>query len=183
MSLWKKIFGEKSGRETFDPLRDLTLPKLKVGFLVDYELKTWQVKQRDSYDFDGDRNYEWKLDAGDDVCFLAQESESSNKWTISRPIAFSGLGQDVRDHVRTHEDPPPVIDYKGTQFSLTESGAGHYYQDDRDEGEELIYWDYVDATSKHILTIQQWGEDEFEASSGLYVSEYEFSNVLPGPAD
>ena len=183
MSLWKKIFGGKSDKETFDPLRDLTLSKLKVGFLVDYELKTWQVKQRDSYDFDGDRHYEWKLDAGDDVCFLAKESDSPSKWTVSRPIAFSVLGQNVHDHVRTHEDPPSSIDYEGTQFSLVESGAGHYYQDDQDEGEELIYWDYVDSNSKHTLTIQQWGEDEFEASLGLYVSEYEFSNVLPGAVD
>ena len=34
------------------------------------------------------------------------------------------------------------------------------------------------AYSPH-LTIEQWDEDEFEASVGKYVNEYEFSYILP----
>ena len=68
MSLWNKLFGKKDAQPETDPLHDLTLAHLKVGYLLDYDLKTWEVKSHNRYDFDGTRSDEWELDAGDDGC-------------------------------------------------------------------------------------------------------------------
>ena len=46
-------------------------------------------------------------------------------------------------------------------------------------GDELIYWDYTDETGEKLLTIEQWGETEFEAAVGKTVQAYEFRNILP----
>ena len=64
-------------------------------------------------------------------------------------------------------------------FRLVESGAGYYHPNGRVAGDEMIYWDYTDASEDNTLTIEQWDEDEFEASVGQYVNEYEFSHILP----
>ena len=40
--VWNRKFGKKK-KEEFDPFQDLVLSKLKVGYLVDYDLKTWDV--------------------------------------------------------------------------------------------------------------------------------------------
>ena len=44
MGLMDRVFGRKKQVEAGpDPLADLVLCKLKVGYLVDYDLQTWQV--------------------------------------------------------------------------------------------------------------------------------------------
>ena len=76
-----------------DPL-DLSLADLKKGYLVDYDLKTWQVTSHNTYDFDGERAEEWELFSGDDRCYLQGEKDDEYAWSISRKIAFSALGPD-----------------------------------------------------------------------------------------
>ena len=44
---------------------------------------------------------------------------------------------------------------------------------------ELITWEYLDDSERKTLTIEQWGEDDFEASVGEIVEEYQFTDILP----
>ena len=48
MSLWKKPLCQKDEPADLDPLSDLHPLKPEVGYLVDYDLKTWQVKSQSS---------------------------------------------------------------------------------------------------------------------------------------
>ena len=54
-----------------------------------------------------------------------------------------------------------------------------YYKDNADSGREIFKWDYADDTEKFWLTIEQWGENDYELSKGRSVEEYQFSNILP----
>ncbi|MGR3294202.1 MAG: DUF4178 domain-containing protein [Candidatus Scalindua sp.] len=45
---------------------------------------------------------------------------------------------------------------------------------------EFLYWDYYDLSEEKTFTIEQWGEDKFDASVGNYVEEYQFTNILQG---
>ena len=42
---------KKKNKDTFDPLKDLVLSKLRVGYFVDYDMKTWEVTGYNKYDF------------------------------------------------------------------------------------------------------------------------------------
>jgi hypothetical protein len=178
VKLWERIFGKKS-KEEADPLQDLTLSKLKVGYLLDYDLKTWEVKGYHTYNFDGDLVEEWELDSGDDQCYLERAKDDEVEWAMTRKISLSELGERIREYIDQHEDPPEEIVYQGTRFSLEESGGGYYYRGGKGTGEEMICWDYTDASGERVLSIEQWGEDEFEASVGSRVQEYQFTNILP----
>jgi hypothetical protein len=57
--------------------------------------------------------------------------------------------------------------------------GGHFYKDGTGPGQELLEWCFEDESGKKLLTIEQWGEDEFEAFIGEQVEEYQFSNILP----
>ncbi|MFQ5585121.1 MAG: DUF4178 domain-containing protein [Calditrichia bacterium] len=46
-----------------------------------------------------------------------------------------------------------------------------------------MYWDFIDEEDENFLTIEQWGETEFEAAMGYYVEEYQFTNILPGTGE
>jgi len=178
VGIWNRVLGKKSKEET-DPLRDLTLSALKVGYILDYDLKTWEVKSYHTYDFDGARVEEWELDSGDDGCYLERAKDDEVKWAMSRKISFSELGDEIIEHIRKHEDPPGEITYQGARFSLGESEAGYYYRGGEGTGEEMIYWEFTDPSGERLLCIEQWGEDEFEASIGHRVQEYQFTNILP----
>ncbi len=174
------FFKKKSDKEEFDPLSDLTLAKMRKGYFVDYDLKTWEVISSSYYDWgEGDKSYEWQLKSSDDIIYLELEVDDEEYWCISRKIQTRALGSEIFDKIIEDEDPPDEIVYENTTFYLDESGGGLYHLDSTGAGRELFKWDYTDNSEKKILTIEQWGENEFEASYGDVVEEYQFTNILP----
>ncbi len=59
------------GRSDDDSVyEDLTLARMKVGYLVDYDLMTWEVVGYNTYDYDGFITREWELKSVNEVRFL-----------------------------------------------------------------------------------------------------------------
>ena len=177
--MFKNLFKKKQTPEP-DPLSDLTLPKLKTGYLVDYDMKTWQVTGYNTYDWgSGDMSYEWQLTASDDVIYLERQVDDEDVWSITRKISFRDLGPGIAEHIQVHEDPPEKITYNGKKYYLDSMAGGTFFKDGTEEGYPLLSWDYEDDSEDYLLNIEQWGENDFAASVGEYVEEYQFSNILP----
>ena len=80
-------FGKKKKKEEFDPLQDLVLSKLKVGYFLDYDMKTWEVTEYNIYDWDdGDHSYEWELTSGNEVVYLELEDDDEPEWVVTKKI-------------------------------------------------------------------------------------------------
>lgn len=177
--------GKASGEPELDPLRDLVLDKMRVGFLVDYDLKTWKVTAYNVYDFDGDVVEEWELTAGREKRYLERSEDDAVEWSLSRKVPVGKLesargGGSVREYVIQHDDPPEQVVFEGATYYLDESAAGTMSADGRGAPQELIKWEFLDDAQESFLTLEQWGETEFEAAAGHPVDEFEFSNILPG---
>lgn len=180
---WTDFFKKKKKTDTIDPLSDLTLDNLRVGSFVDRDMKTWEVTACNHYDWgDGDMTREWQLKSGDETVYLEQETDDETFWSLNRKIAFNRLGPDVRNHLLEHENPPDEIELDGTRYYLENSSGGRFFKDGAGAGRELIKWEYEDDSGKKYLSIEQWGEDNFEASTGHEVEEYQFTNILPPAA-
>ena len=170
----------KKEEDNFDPLADLELSKLKPGFFLDYDLKTWEVKSHNRYDYDdGYTTDEWELESGREKVWLERAEDDEVEWTLSRKIPIGALG-DVRQHIIDNDDPPEQINYKDVTYYLDESGPGLMYENGSNDGKEFIVWDFIDEDDEKLLSIEQWGEKDFEACVGEYVEEYQFTNILPG---
>ncbi|CAN2042601.1 DUF4178 domain-containing protein [Candidatus Magnetomoraceae bacterium gMMP-15] len=173
------FFKKKTSNE-LDPLTGLNLANLKAGYLVDYDLKTWEVKAYNTYDWgEGDISYEWQLVSSDDTIYLERESDDVDFWSISRKISFSSLGPGIKEHIMEHDDPPEQIVFDGKKYYLEEMSGGHFHKNGTGEGEPVIIWNYEDDSGKYFLGIEQWGEEDFEASFGQAVEEYQFTDILP----
>ena len=172
----------KKGKDaTSESLGDLTLDKMKPGDLVDYDLKTWEVVACHSYDWgDGDTSYEWQLKSTNDVVYLQKESDDEEDWSLNRQIHINRLGADVKDKILVSGDPPHEIRYEGVTYYLTETAGGRFLKDSKGPGQEMLSWSYEDDDGSKYLTIEQWGEDDFQASVGIPVEPYQFTNILPG---
>ena len=175
-------FRKKDEDPGIDPLQDLVLEKLKVGYLVDYDLKTWTVTEHNRYQYnDGRSAQEWELTAGREKRYLELAEGSEGGWSLAQMVPFGALGSGtVRDHIQEHEDPPDRLVYKDTAYFM-EGSVGGYLVPGRGGGrQEVILWEYVDEEEESFLSIMQWSETEFTAACGTFVEDYEFTNILPG---
>ena len=99
----RDLFGKKGKDKDTDaepdPIADLVLDKLKVGYLVDYDLKTWEVTGYCRYEFDGNIVKEWEITAGgrekrylelaDGRWSLAKKSSSAPSTVTSGVTSFA----------------------------------------------------------------------------------------------
>ncbi|MBW1709820.1 MAG: DUF4178 domain-containing protein [Deltaproteobacteria bacterium] len=176
---FKDLF-KKKGAPRLDPLSDLTLSNLKKGYFVDYDLRTWEVTACNYYEFgEGDVTREWQLKDDEETIYLELESDDEQYWSLNRKIPFGRLGSNIKDYILENGDPPDEIVFEGETYYLDETGAGHFFKDELEPGQEFIRWSYVDDPGKKLLDIEQWGEKDFEASVGEQVEEYQFTNILP----
>ena len=136
---------------------------------------------RHRYDFDGDIVHEWQLRSADDTLHLACETDDETEWSVSRPFDVSRLPADILASIKTTDDPPETIVFEGITWQMTEISAGQYYKDGLGNGRDLIAWNYENEDGSRYLTIEQWGENAFEASMGEPVAEWQFENLLPAP--
>lgn len=164
--------------EARDPL-SLTLSDLKPGYVLDYDLKTWQVTAHHYCDYDGDRVDEWELACGDDKAYLERAEDDDTTWILTRKIPLSNIEGDIRDHMRRNDDPPDEVICNGVAYYGESSAVGRYHQNCDREEREFIVWQYLDDSEKRTLSLEQWGEDDYDASVGEIVEEYQFTDILP----
>ncbi|MEM8963344.1 MAG: DUF4178 domain-containing protein [Acidobacteriota bacterium] len=176
--LFKKK-GDQATDDDFDPV-DLRLENLRPGWLVDYDMQTWTVSAKHRYDFDGDVVDEWELVAGRTRRYLGRTEGDGVDWTWSKKIPVGMLGAGILDHVQRQGDPPSEINHQDKPYYLDMTSAGHFHEHGGDAGKPLIQWDFVDEDDEAYVTLEQWGETEFEAASGVYVEDWQFTNILPG---
>ena len=161
-------------------LSDLSLDKLKTGYFLDYDLKTWEVEACNYYQWgEGDISYEWQLRSTDDIAFLEKESDDEDEWSLNRSIPFSRLGPEIKNHILETGDPPAEIEFEGTTYYQTEMAGGRFFRNSKGPGEEMLSWSYEDDTGHQYLTIEQWGEEDYQASVGIPAEPYQFTNILP----
>lgn len=179
MGLRDRLFGKKNVEEEPDPLADLVLPKLKVGYLVDYDLQTWQVTSYSRYTLSGKEASveEWELTAGGEQRYLEL---ADGAWSLSRKISIGAIDGDVRQHIVDHEDPPDRITFRDVEYHLDASYAGHMFPNGQGPGQQMIRWEFVDGAETSFVGIEQWSETEFAAAAGSVAEEYQFTHILPG---
>lgn len=176
-----KDFFKKRKKDDVQPLGDISLDKLKKGYLVDYDLKTWEVAAHNLYDWgDGEITHEWQLKSVDEIVYLENESDDEEDWSLNKKIAFGSLGANVKKSIIETGDPPDAIAFEGTTYYLEEMAGGHFYKDGQGPGKEVLRWSYEDDPGQRFLGIEQWGEEDFDATVGQPVEPYQFTNILPG---
>jgi len=177
-SFLKDKFSKKE-EKSYDDITDLTVKNLDVGFIFDYETETWQVTAKNRYETDEGEYFEMEIKSSSDVCFLEPGDEDLHTWLITKKIPIGKIGGNVRAHIKKEQDPPDTITYDGVEYYLDASTDGHFFKDCEGEGDPFISWNFLDDSEKKQITIEQWGETEFEASTGLEVEEFRFMNILP----
>ncbi|GAB4397003.1 MAG: hypothetical protein OHK0053_12430 [Microscillaceae bacterium] len=174
---FKKKKNDDTGR-AFDPTQ-ATVRDLVQGAFLDYDLKTWEVREVFEYDW-GDNFFsdEFLLTTADEKIYLSVEDGDDLFISISTKIIIHDIEEDVVGYTIRNETPPMKLTYQGETYYRKSESIGYWRNVNNDKWTELVSWLYYDRDQKNILTIEQWGEEEFEASQGKIVQEFEFSNII-----
>jgi hypothetical protein len=174
----KKFFSRD--KDTEDEYREYRLGEIERNFLVDYDLKTWEVRAISNYDYDGYLTREWELHSDSGVGFLEQSVDDGQaEWTFTKRISIDAIAEDVVAEVASSDDPPRQIHFEGKSYEADEMSAGIQTQGDEESEKEFVGWSY-ESEDGRVLFLNQWGEGDFSAYEGIYVEEYQFTDILPG---
>ncbi len=176
------MFKKDKKEKSYDPL-NMKVTDLDKGFIFDYDLKTWVVEE--VYGYDWGNNYtskEYKVNSGDEEYFLSVDDDDEVFITLSKKIKIRAIQEDLPEVILEKEAPPKKLVYKDTKFYSDGEEIGEFrwlngYEEN--DPAKFISWEYFDEDDKLTLCIEQWGEEEFEASYGKVLKEFEISNIIP----
>jgi hypothetical protein len=159
---------------------DFTVNDMKVGFMVEYFIKTWEVKKVYIYDWGNNfHSKEYLLDSGDETIYLNVEEDDKLICSIWNKLDIFEIDSGLVNSIKTTDDAPSKLVYENKTFIRKESSQGLYKEQAESEDSELVNWMYENSETKELLSIDRFGEEEFGAAKGKYVKEFEFSNILP----
>lgn len=173
------IFKKKEEERHYDPT-NISVKDLGKGYIFEYALETWTVTAFFEYDW-GDNFFtrEFVIKNGTKEKFLNIEDDGGLIVTISEKVKLRKLGEEVCDKIDKKGKPPKKINFEGVQYFLDEKSPGFCKEIDATNWEELISFDYLNEEEEKTLCIEQYGDDDFEVSSGIVISENDISNILP----
>lgn len=172
----------KKKKEPEYDVTNMKVTDLKEGFVFEYNLKNWVVKEEYQYDW-GKNNFtkEYMIDAGDEVAYLSVAEQGELYLTVTKDIKIQKLGDGLRDKISRNQKAPENLVYEGVMYYLDEDSAGYFNDITKgtNDWEELVSYDYLDENEAKCLSITQWDERNFDASAGVVIKEYEISNIMP----
>lgn len=171
------LFGSEVAESEDEPIDDPSLDQLREGYMLDYEMRTWEVTKHAKYDYEGWPADEWTLETADDLLFLEYEYDDGDVFLLSEPADITDVtveGEPFRSLVRDRE-PPHTITYQGTDYVLAEEGSGTRTVEDRTN--DLDYWVY--EGDDRFVAVERYGSSDWSVYHGREVEPYEFDNILP----
>lgn len=164
----------------FDPL-NITLENLKTGFLLDYDLRTWQVKSLHQYEWAGGSSERlFKIESvGDSAQLFLRKEGYQLTIQVCRMINIHTIDSNLATEILHNHQPYNIITYEGTTFYKENAKDGILYETQKQNKQRVLLWEYYDGQRKQILRIEQFGKNDFRAMLGKLASEFEFSDILP----
>ena len=173
----------KKKKELAYDVTNLSVNDLDIGFVFDYDMKSWVIEEMYEYDW-GNNNFskEFKVNSGDDVAFLSVEDDGDINMSLMKTIKMRAIEENVLDEITKNKKPPQLIHYEKEVYALENDSAG-YFRDcakKTEDWEELITWEYFNDEEDKIVCFTQWDEHNVDASAGVVVELHQVSEIIPG---
>ncbi|WP_196889776.1 DUF4178 domain-containing protein [Aureivirga sp. CE67] len=173
------FFKKKENERHYDAL-NIKVEDLDKGFIFDFNMKSWEVVE--VYEYDWGNNFftrEFKISSHDETGYLGIEMDDELLITFSKKVPVRKIQNDLPDFIQRHDTAPRQLFYEGKNFFLDEISPGYFRNVENENWSEFREWSYEDDSEEYVLTVEQWGEHDFEASFGHYVNLREITNILP----
>lgn len=173
-----KLFKSETGKGTG---KDLTLNDLDIGYIVEYELRSWEITEVAHYDWgDGFKGKEFKIFDGKDSIYLYVDP-AFEELSVSYQVNINdGDLLASKKSIIASDEALNSLNYEDKKWVIDEEALARYKIDGNKEWADLMCWTYVDQNNeKDFVALNRWGEKKVEAYKGNLIEPFEISSILP----
>ena len=162
----------------YDPSR-ISPSNLDVGFLLDYNLKTWHVNAKRQLDWStGESELEFHISTGLERNIIhARTSAFNQSVTICSEVSLTLLG--LNEQMLNPMSLQKTLYYQGQSFFLDKQLSGHSYVGDSDHGQQIMLFHYLDESRIFCIRVERSAGD-IRALIGQEIQPEHISDILPG---
>lgn len=166
----------------YDPTQ-ISIRDIRRGWFVDYDDKTWQAAEEYEYEWGkGKHSFEFMLQNGDgETLFLSLYERDGLECILTQKLRFGSLSQadEIESSIENSGKPPRELIINNIRFYRERELPGYYRNVMDEQREPFVLWEYRDDSERHVLDVEQWGDNEYEVYTGQVVPERHFSNITP----
>ncbi|OSM07144.1 DUF4178 domain-containing protein [Magnetofaba australis] len=162
----------KQGAGAAPVSKPLVLQNVEAGGLVslrgvgpDLEDFDVSILGRHTYDEDGFSWFELEGDAGTRKVWIEVEEDDELEVSVSlRQESLTALGLTPEQLKQIRQNSVGKISFEGVTYEFDESGKATFYRQNATSplGERLRYWDFLAPDHQSGISIERWGEDEYQ---------------------
>ncbi len=170
--------------EDFDPTR-LTLENLKMGYLLDYDFKTWEVIGHYIYEWQGySAEKVFKISTLQEIAFLFMNKEFGDlSVKILQPINIHLIDERLEAEILAKQQPYNILTYEHTPYYRETAKEGFVSElkqrNAAGSRNRILVWEYYDGQRRNLIRIEQHGRLDFRCFLGQSIEATEFSDILP----
>lgn len=169
------LFGKKKEEEIIEINK--TVKDLDVGYILDYDLESWEVLASYTYRYKGHVAKEYKIRSSGDTRFLNVSDSNSLLLSISKETNINNVNPSLRSSVLNNQ-PLARVDWNGETYTLKESSKGQFTDDQLQDWASFSSWEYVNTSSSKFVYVSRWEDGSVECFTGDYLKEHQISNIL-----
>ncbi|MBL4651180.1 MAG: DUF4178 domain-containing protein [Aureispira sp.] len=168
----------KTKKEEEQPIKiDYNVHDLGKGYLLDYNLESWEVLAAYTYKHKGYSSKEYKIRSSSETRFLNVSDSNSLVLGLSKEANINNVDSGLRSSVATGQ-PLARLTWDGDTYNLKESAEGQFADDATQDWASFSSWEYVNAANTKFIYVSKWEDNSIECYVGEYVKEYEISSIL-----
>lgn len=180
ISFFKKLFGAKKTSEGVvnDAQIEYSVADIKKGFILDYDLRSWEVKDVAVYTWDnGVKEYEYHIFDGRQNLFLGY-APSDNTVNIFWEAVMDKVWPQARENIRKEKDLTAMeFEYEGKKYHF--AGEGVAMIKNSTEKFEMQNWLFESSDGENIISFNKYEDKTLGVYVGKWLEFHQISNILP----
>ncbi|WP_044203967.1 DUF4178 domain-containing protein [Flammeovirga sp. OC4] len=165
----------------YDPT-SIGINDIQLGYLLDYDLKTYQVVEH--YQLNANNNAEEEkivlLSGINELVVFKYFDQVNLKIRVTEKVNIYSIDESLDTEILLKQQPKSILTVNGKKFYRDTNYAGSFYSFTENKvTHKYARWDYYDESRVEYLAIEQVGAKNFHAYIGKLVHETAFSDILP----
>ena len=158
-------------KDTLD-LSTVSLDNVESGGVILVKGNEYLVEQKNRYTEGGEESFELKLTGDGGITFWLNWHQNGDLIAaITKEVGFGELKLTSADLEMFDSQQTGEFDFGDVVYHIIDSGESQLYENCESDGESFYYWDFADEEHEHVINIQYWDENTYEASIGRYIRE------------
>jgi len=156
---------------------DYSIHDLQPGFLLDYDMESWEVVGAYDYEYVTHSSKEYKIRSGSKTMFLNVSDSNDLILGLSEETNINSIDMGLRLGV-AQENPTARVNWKGEAYTIKETSKGKFREEGRSSWAAFSSWEYVNAEGTKFIYVSKWEDNSIECYTGTFLKEYQISNIL-----